>query len=67
MELKIAGDGKTARLRVEPLSDPACRKIVAHLGGWAGGNQNAVLELDPKKRSNRTIPLASNSSASKGP
>jgi hypothetical protein len=67
MELKIAGDGKTARLRVEPLPDPACRKMVAHLGGWAGGNQNAVLELDPKTRNDRTIPLASNSSASKGP
>ena len=49
MELKIAGDGKSARLHIEPLTDPSCRKIVVHLNG--------TLELDPKVKTVRTIPL----------
>ena len=58
MELKVAADGKTARLCVEPLRDASCKKIVVHLFGWAGYDQNAVLELDPKKQNARVIPLA---------
>ena len=57
MELKIAADGKTARLRVEPLNDASCKKIVVHLFGWAGNDQPAVIELDPEKENDRTIPL----------
>jgi len=33
LELKVAKDGKSAGLTISPLSDPACRKIVVHLGG----------------------------------
>jgi hypothetical protein len=61
MELKIADDAKTARLRVEPLSDASCRKIVVHLAGWAGGKKDALLELDPGSRNDRAIPLARDS------
>jgi hypothetical protein len=57
MELKISADGKSARLDVQPLSDPSCKKIVAHLFGWASADKNATIELDPKKENYRTIPL----------
>lgn len=67
MELKIAADGKTALLRVEPLSDPSCKKIVVHLSGWAGAAENAVLEFDPAKRIERRIPLARGSAAAAVP
>jgi hypothetical protein len=58
LKLKIATDGKTARLRVEPLSDAACRKIIVHLAGWASDKKDALIELDPKKQNDRTILLA---------
>jgi hypothetical protein len=58
MELKIAADAKSARLRVEPLSDGTCRKIIVHLAGWASDNKDAMIELDPKSRHDRTILLA---------
>jgi hypothetical protein len=57
LELKIAADGKTARLRVEPLTDAACKKIVVYLFGWAGNGKNAVIELDPKIQNDHIIPL----------
>jgi hypothetical protein len=65
LELKIAADGKSARLHVEPLSDPACQKIIAHLGWWASDKKDAIMELDPKRRNDRAIPLASALSAAK--
>lgn len=58
MELTIAANGKTADLRVEPLRDPSCQKIVVHLFGWSGNEKNAVIEFDPKKPNTRAIPLA---------
>ena len=58
MELKIARDGKSANLRVAPLSDPSCKKIVVHLAGWASSDKNAVVELDPKMNIDRTLPMA---------
>jgi hypothetical protein len=66
LELKIAADGKSARLHVEPLSDPACQKIIAHLWGWASDKKDAIMELDPKSRNDRAIPLAPASSTAKG-
>ncbi len=59
MELKIAADGKAARLRAEPLSDATCQKIIVHLAGWASDKKDAVIGLDPQRRNDRTIPLAS--------
>jgi len=49
MELKVATDGKTAALHVEPLSDPSCRKIVVHLGRG--------LTLNPRKTNDLTIDI----------
>jgi hypothetical protein len=58
MELKIAADGKTAHLWVDPIPDATCQKIVVHLAGWARNQKNASIELDPKKRNDYAIPLA---------
>jgi hypothetical protein len=33
LELKVDTKGKSARLKISPLSSPECRKIVVHLGG----------------------------------
>ncbi len=57
LELKIAADGKTAHLRVEPLADPSCKKIVVHLTGWALVTRGAVKELSSGKRNEVDIPL----------
>ena len=60
LELKVAHDGKTARLRVEPLG-ASCRKIVVHLSGWAADRKSALMELDPTRRNRCTILLSANS------
>jgi hypothetical protein len=58
MELKVSDDGRSAHLRVEPLADPSCTKILVHLANWAGPTDTLPLELDPRQRHERTIPLA---------
>jgi len=57
MELKIAADGKTANLHLEPLADNSCTKIVVHAGTWTNSVKDVMLELDPKLRHDHTIPL----------
>ena len=57
LELKVGADGKSARLRVEPLSDPSCAKVVVHLEGWASREKDAVIELDPGREHQETIAL----------
>lgn len=49
MELTISREGKSGRLKVEPLASAACKKIVVHLGGWASPDAAAIRELDPKR------------------
>jgi hypothetical protein len=49
LELKVAADGKKATLKIAPLTDPSCQKIVVHLGGWASADAHAVRELVPTK------------------
>lgn len=49
LELRVSSDGKEARLKIAPLSDPSCQKIVVHLGGWASGKADAVRELAPNQ------------------
>jgi hypothetical protein len=51
LELKIAADGRTARLYVAPLSSGACRKIVVHLGA-------KPMELNPARAHTQTIALS---------
>jgi hypothetical protein len=53
----VSDDGSKALLRIEPLSDPACAKIVVHLGRWASADPKAVLTLDPKKAQKLEIPI----------
>ena len=57
LELKIAADGTTAHLHIEPLREASCKKVVVHLAGWARTGQPAVLKLNPRKVCDRTIPL----------
>jgi hypothetical protein len=49
MELAVSADGKNATLKVAPLSDPSCQKVVVHLGGWASADSNAVREFAHNK------------------
>ena len=37
LELKVATEGNKATLKIAPLRDPACRKIVVH---WQGTTQD---------------------------
>ena len=48
LELRVAGDGRAAALKIGPLSDPSCRKVVVHLGG-------STQELAPDKSHELTI------------
>ena len=57
LQLKIAKDGKSAALRVEPLTDASCQKIVVHLSGWATTNPGVTLALDPHQRNQQDIKL----------
>lgn len=47
MKLKVDDDGESARLTVNPLAEPACRRVVVHTSGWAGGNESGTISLDP--------------------
>jgi hypothetical protein len=57
MEVKVADDGKSARLRVDPLTDPSCRDIVVHLDGWTGSASSKVIRLNPDQKNEITIPI----------
>jgi hypothetical protein len=58
MELKVADDGASAHLNLQPLGDPSCRKIVVHLGGWASPRADAAIELEAGSEHHRTIPIS---------
>jgi hypothetical protein len=51
LELKVAADGRTAGLKIAPLSDPACRRIVVHLG-------DEIRELAPGEGHELTLRLS---------
>jgi len=57
LQLKIAKDGKSAALRVEPLSDASCQKIVVHLSGWAVKSDAATVELKSANPHEIIIPI----------
>jgi hypothetical protein len=57
MELIIAGDGKKARLRIEPLTDASCKNIIVHLGGWTKASAEKVISLSPSKLNELDIPI----------
>jgi hypothetical protein len=51
LELKVAPDGRKASLKIAPISDPTCAKIIVHLGG-------DVRELAPGKGHEMTLALS---------
>jgi len=55
MELRIAKNGKSAGLQVNPLTDPACKKIIVHTTRWAQDQE--YLSLDPKRTNRITIKI----------
>jgi hypothetical protein len=58
MELKIAPDGKSASLHVEPLSEASCTRVVVHCGAWTHKPGKGTLwELDPMRCHDIVIPL----------
>jgi hypothetical protein len=50
LNLQVSADGRAADLRIEPLSDPSCTKIVVHRASWTGDSDSRALELDPARR-----------------
>jgi hypothetical protein len=58
MELKIAPDGKSASLHVEPLAEASCTRVVVHCGSWTHKpGKGTLLELDPMRCHDIVIPL----------
>ncbi len=57
MELKIAADGKSAHLRVEPLTDPSCKSIIVHLDGWTKTTGEKLKTLNPGILNELDIPI----------
>jgi hypothetical protein len=55
--LQISDDGSKAVLKVGPLADPTCKKIVVHLSPWATSRPNATIALDPRKSADVVIPI----------
>lgn len=45
--LEIAQDGKKASLKIEPLRESSCEKIIVHLSGWSRAEAGKTIELKP--------------------
>jgi hypothetical protein len=60
MELKVTSDGRSAHLRVEPLTDPSCKNIIVHLAGWTNAAEGKEIMLNPSKLNDLEIPLNQN-------
>ena len=56
LELRVASDGKTARLQAR-VPGIACKAIVVHLSGWAAVQRGAVRTFPAKGPIDVTIPL----------
>ena len=54
LELRIAADGKSARLRIKHLKGPLPERIVLHLAGLTG--QDQTVELPTDRDIEKTIP-----------
>ncbi|MGA7703011.1 MAG: hypothetical protein WCB27_25730 [Thermoguttaceae bacterium] len=55
--LHVSDDGSKATLKVEPLSDATCKRIVVHLSPWATTTAHATMVLDPQKGADVVIPI----------
>lgn len=47
--LKINSSGKSAILKIQPLSDSQCHKIIIHKKTWVNKEKEGIIELDPSK------------------
>lgn len=56
MELKVAPDGQTASLNIEPLTDDSCEEIIVHLESWTKG-QEEFIKLNPKEKNRLVIKI----------
>jgi hypothetical protein len=45
--LEVAQDGKKASLKMEPLSESSCEKIIVHLSGWSSAEAGKTITLKP--------------------
>jgi len=57
LDLTVAADGRTARLAIQSIQDPACRRVLVHLGTWTSAAEDAVLKLDPREAHELEIPV----------
>ncbi len=57
LELKVAANGKSARLHIDPLSDASCTNIIVHTNAWTGKTDNQVIRLNPGIKNDLTIQL----------
>lgn len=57
MSLTISADRRSAQVRIDPLADPSCSKIVVHVAGWAGKTAQSPLELDPRQAHTLELPI----------
>jgi hypothetical protein len=57
LEVRVADDGRSARVRIDPPGRSPARRIVLHLGGWAAADAGATIELPTAGPSERTVPL----------
>jgi hypothetical protein len=55
LELRVAGDGRTARLKLDPPRRSPPTRIVLHLDHWSG--QSGTLDLPVNAPSVRTVGL----------
>ena len=58
LEVAVAADGKSARVRLETPTRTRPQHIVLHLGGWSGAAPKAVMELDGVGTVEKTVPIA---------
>lgn len=56
LELKVAPDGQTASLNIEPLTDDSCEAIIVHLESWTKG-QEEFIKLNPKAENRLVIKI----------
>jgi hypothetical protein len=45
----VDSQGKTASLKIEPLSDATCKGVFVHLGDWGTSGKTNLVKLDARK------------------
>lgn len=55
--IEVSQDGKIAEMKVEPLGDNLCKKLVVHTGSWGKVNGKNSISLNPACSNNLRIEL----------